>query len=283
MSTIPALILSIGLPLVIIVVMAILMARAKQPGVLTALLYILTLINCAVIYLAVLPKEGKSVWAALRQGGPLVAVLIGLMIVLFTYIIERYMTLRIARGTEPHQTFIAKFRQAVLKRDFDGAMRICDQQNGVTANILKSGLETYVAQSKEKASRERKFAALDKAITDATGRETPLLERNMIVLTTIASIGTMVGLLGTTIGMIRAFQAMGNTGAVDATKLAIGISEALFNTAFGLINAILGIVAHNYYVNKVDQFNYEIDSSALDMKESLTEIEMNAGCADASA
>ncbi|MEO0109135.1 MAG: MotA/TolQ/ExbB proton channel family protein [candidate division WOR-3 bacterium] len=273
MNPVLQLILSIGLPIIIIVVMAILMARAKKPGVLTVLLYILTLINCAIIYLVVLPKEGKSVWAAMYQGGPLVALLIGLLILLFTYVLERGMTLRMARGNEPHQTFIEKFRKAVRSRDLAGAIKICESQNGVTANILKSALETYLAQTKENAPRERKFAALDKAVTDATGRETPLLERNMIVLTTIASIGTMVGLLGTTIGMIRAFQAMGNTGAVDATKLAIGISEALFNTAFGLINAILGIVAHNYYVNKVDQFNYEIDSSALDMKESLTELE----------
>jgi biopolymer transport protein ExbB len=273
MNPVLQLIISVGGPLAIIIVMAIMMAYAKKAGVLTALLYILTLVNCAVIYLVVLPKEGKSIWAALRQGGPLVVLLIGLMILLFTYILERFLTLRLARGAAPHQGFIEKFRKAIMSRDFSGATKICDAQNGVTANILKSALETWVKMSGEKAPRERKMAALEKSITDATNRETPLLERNMIVLTTIASIGTMVGLLGTTIGMIRAFQAMGNTGAVDATKLAIGISEALFNTAFGLINAILGIVAHNYYINQVDQFNYEIDSSALDLKESLTDIE----------
>ena len=260
----------------IIVVMAILMAYVKKAGLVTALLYILTFVNCGVIYFLALPKEmqkGNEILFALRQGGPLVALLIGLMILLFTYIVERFLTLRRARGTAPHQTFIEKFRKAVMARDFQGAIKICDTQSGVTASILKSAMEIYIHQTNQSVPREKKYAALDKAITDATGRETPLLERNMIVLTTIASIGTMVGLLGTTIGMIRAFQAMGNTGAVDATKLAIGISEALFNTAFGLINAILGIVAHNFYVNQVDQFNYEIDSSALDMKESLTEVE----------
>ena len=273
MNPVVQLILSVGLPIAIVVVMAILMAYAKKAGIITLLLYILTLVNCAIIYLVVLPKEGKSVWAALRQGGPLVAILIGLLILLFTYIIERWLTLRLARGKEPHASFIAKFRKAVLGKDFPGALKICDTQNGVTANVLKSGVEAYVKLTKDNTPKEKKFASLDKAIVDATGRETPLLERNLVVLTTIASIGTMVGLLGTTIGMIRAFQAMGNTGAVDATKLAIGISEALFNTAFGLLNAILGIVANNYYVNKVDQFNYEIDSSAYDMKEALTEIE----------
>jgi biopolymer transport protein ExbB len=273
MSPVVQLILSVGLPIAIVVVMAILMAYAKKAGIITLLLYILTLVNCAIIYLVVLPKEGKSVWAALRQGGPLVAILIGLLILLFTYVIERFLTLRLARGKEPHASFVAKFRKAVLGKDFPGALKICDAQNGVTANVLKSGIESYVKLTKDNTPKEKKFASLDKAISDATGRETPLLERNLVVLTTIASIGTMVGLLGTTIGMIRAFQAMGNTGAVDATKLAIGISEALFNTAFGLMNAILGIVANNYYVNKVDQFNYEIDSSAYDMKDALAEIE----------
>lgn len=273
MSPVVQLILSVGLPLAIVVVMAILMAYAKKAGVITTLLYVLTLVNCAIIYLVVLPKEGKSVWAALRQGGPLVAILIGLLIVLFTYVIERFLTLRLARGKEPYATFIAKFRKAVLAKDFQGAIKICEVQNGVTANILRAGIEAYVNLTRDNIPKERKFASLDKAIADATGRETPLLERNLIILTTIASIGTMVGLLGTTIGMIRAFQAMGNTGAVDATKLAVGISEALFNTAFGLMNAILGIVANNYFVNRVDQFNYEIDSSAYDMKETLTEIE----------
>lgn len=273
MSPVVQLILSVGLPVAIVVVMAILMAYAKKAGVITTLLYVLTLANCAIIYLVVLPKEGKSVWAALRQGGPLVAILIGLLIVLFTYVIERFLTLRLARGKEPYATFIAKFRKAVLARDFPGAIKICEIQNGVTANILRAGIEAYVNLTRDNIPKERKFASLDKAIADATGRETPLLERNLIILTTIASIGTMVGLLGTTIGMIRAFQAMGNTGAVDATKLAVGISEALFNTAFGLMNAILGIVANNYFVNRVDQFNYEIDSSAYDMKETLTEIE----------
>src|SRR5512137_2391530 len=102
MSHVLQLIISVGGPLAIIIVMAILMAYAKKASVLTALLYILTLVNCAVIYYVVLPKEGKSVWAALRQGGPLVALLIGLLILLFTYVIERWLTLRLARGKETH-------------------------------------------------------------------------------------------------------------------------------------------------------------------------------------
>jgi biopolymer transport protein ExbB len=83
-----------------------------------------------------------------------------------------------------------------------------------------------------------------------------------VALSTIASIGTMVGLLGTTVGMIRAFQALGQTGAVDAQKLSVGISEALINTALGLFVAIVGIVSFNVFTTKVDNFNYMMDEAS---------------------
>ncbi|MBM3324925.1 MAG: MotA/TolQ/ExbB proton channel family protein, partial [Calditrichaeota bacterium] len=82
-----------------------------------------------------------------------------------------------------------------------------------------------------------------------------------------------VGLLGTTIGMIRAFAAMARQGAPDAIQLAMGISEALVNTAGGLAAAILGIVSYNVFVNRVDQFNYNIDEAAYVMVELLKEKE----------
>ena len=98
----------------------------------------------------------------------------------------------------------------------------------------------------------------------------PLLERNLIALSTIASISTMIGLLGTTVGMIRSFAALGHSGAVDATKLAVGISEALVNTAGGLLCAIIGIVAYNVFTTKVDSFNYMIDEASFEAIQLLT-------------
>jgi biopolymer transport protein ExbB len=97
----------------------------------------------------------------------------------------------------------------------------------------------------------------------------PLLERNLIALSTIASISTMVGLLGTTIGMIRSFRAMAHAGAPDAVQLAVGISEALINTAGGLFIAIAAIVAYNVFTTKVDNFNYMLDEAAHEMLQIL--------------
>ena len=70
--------------------------------------------------------------------------------------------------------------------------------------------------------------------------------------------------------MIRAFAAMANEGAPDAIQLALGISEALINTAGGLAAAIMGIVAYNYFVNKVDMFSYAIDEVAQEVVAILT-------------
>jgi biopolymer transport protein ExbB len=100
------------------------------------------------------------------------------------------------------------------------------------------------------------------AIQEAMMMEYPLLERNLSSISTIASIATLVGLLGTTLGMIRSFKALAKSGAPDAIALSLGISEALINTAGGLLVAICGIIAYNYFFNRIDNFTYQIDEAA---------------------
>jgi biopolymer transport protein ExbB len=89
--------------------------------------------------------------------------------------------------------------------------------------------------------------------------ETPLLEQNLSALSTIAAISTLMGLLGTVIGMIRAFHAMSRAGAPDATSLALSISTALLTTAVGLVTAILATIMYNYFSAKVDGFSNTLD------------------------
>jgi len=110
--------------------------------------------------------------------------------------------------------------------------------------------------------RDKMISEMEKAVEEATTMEMPLLEKNLVAISTIASISTMVGLLGTTLGMIRAFQAMATSGAPDAVQLSLGISEALFNTALGIVGGILGIVTYNIFTSRVDRFSYLIDEAA---------------------
>ena len=205
--------------------------------------------------------------AYLHEGGPLVALLIALLVMTTSFVIERLITLRKARGKSSIQSFFKKMIDLMRTGDYEGAVAVCDKQRGSLANILRAGVVRYQqVVGDENISADRRVEETQKAIEEANALEVPLLERNLIALSTIASIATMTGLLGTTVGMIRAFSATaGAGGVIDAQQLARGISEALVNTAGGLINAILGIVMYNFFVNKVDSFNYTIDEASYEV------------------
>ncbi|MDH4222108.1 MAG: MotA/TolQ/ExbB proton channel family protein [candidate division Zixibacteria bacterium] len=218
---------------------------------------------------------GFLIWSQLptylREGGPLVGVLISLSVMLLAFILERLFTLRKARGKASVQSFFKNVIMMLDKEDFDSAVAACDKQRGTTANVLRAGIERYKQLKDAGISSEKRLSETQRAIEEANALEVPLLERNLIALSTIASIATMVGLLGTTIGMIRAFAATSQRvgGVVDAMMLARGIAEALVNTAGGLFNAIIGIVAYNFFVNKVDAFNYTMDEASYEVLQLL--------------
>jgi len=208
--------------------------------------------------LPVLGEVGKQV----KDGGFLVPALILLVILQTTFIIERTWSLKKAQGRGPLPSFLGNVRRRLHSGDVDGAIKLCAQQRGSAANVIRAGLERYQQLRAEGAPKEKIVAETQAAIQEANGLEVPLLERNLIALCTIASISAMVGLLGTVLGMIASFSALSHTGAVDATKLAGGISEALINTAGGLFCAIAGIVAYNVFVTRVDNFNYMMDEAS---------------------
>ncbi len=206
-------------------------------------------------------------------GGVIVPVLITLSIMVITFVVERFLSLRKAQGRGSLATFLKNVQRSLATGDVNAAVQACDQQRGSLANIIKAGLERYQSYSKETkgGESEKQMQEVQRAIEEATALEMPILERNLIAMSTIASIATMFGLLGTVIGMIRSFRALAVAGgAPDAIGLSIGISEALINTALGLFAAIVGIVAYNFFVNKVDNFTYMIDEASYDVVQTLT-------------
>ena len=205
----------------------------------------------------------------MKQAGWLVPALIMLLILQISFVVERMLSLRKAQGRGSLPDFLNNVRKKLHAGDVDGAIQLCGQQRGSAANVMRAGLDRYSILRREHAPKEKIVAETQAAIQEASGLETPLLERNLIALSTIASISTMVGLLGTVMGMIRSFAALGTSGAVDASKLAIGISEALINTAGGLFVAILGIVMYNVFVTRVDNFNYMMDEASYEVLQLL--------------
>ena len=235
-----------------------------------------------VIYMFILGNPGNFSDGANRErptnlmgqiytGGVIVPVLITLSIMVITFIVERMFSLRRAQGRGSLPTFLKNVQRSLASGDIPAAITACDQQRGSMANIMRAGLERYQLLTKESRSleAEKQMAEVQRAIEEATMLEMPILEKNLIAMSTIASVSTMFGLLGTVIGMIRAFAAMAHTGAPDAIQLSIGISEALVNTALGLFAAIVGIIAYNFFVNKVDNFTYMIDEASYDVVQTL--------------
>ncbi|MCX8010554.1 MAG: MotA/TolQ/ExbB proton channel family protein [Ignavibacteria bacterium] len=200
-------------------------------------------------------------------GGWFVPVLIMLSILVITFVFERTFSLNKAKGKGNVVNFLAQVKRHLQNNEIDEAIAACDKQRGSLANIIQAGLNRYKVLTTENKDWEveKKMQEVQRSIEEATALEMPFLERNLIALSTIASIATMVGLLGTTVGMIRAFRALAQAGAPDAIQLSIGISEALINTAGGLFCAIMGIVFYNFFVNKVDTYTYYIDEAAFDI------------------
>jgi biopolymer transport protein ExbB len=252
----------------------------KQSIFLTTVI-VTTAIIAIIIYLFILGNPGNFRNGELRTvpdnllgtvytGGIVVPFLITLTLMDITLIFERLFSLRKASGKQSITSFLKSVQNHLMSGKIDEAIKSCDQQRGSAANIIRTGLERYkqVVQDK-KLDSDKKMAETQRAIEEATSLETPLLERNLIALSTIASIATMAGLLGTTVGMIRAFTALAKAGAPDAIQLSIGISEALINTALGLVAAIIGIIAYNFFVTKVDNFTYMIDEASYNVVQIL--------------
>jgi len=201
----------------------------------------------------------------IRRGGYLVPFLMVLSILTLTFIVERLITLKRAQGRGDFSGFTRVVKKSVDGGRLEDAITACKRQGGCLANVVGAGLERYKQLERGTLTKDEVIDETRRAIEEANALETPLLERNLIALSTIASIATMVGLLGTTVGMIRSFKAMGHAGAPDAIQLAIGISEALINTAGGLSIAILGIIMYNYFTNRVDSFNYQMDETSYEV------------------
>jgi biopolymer transport protein ExbB len=205
----------------------------------------------------------------LKQGGPLLVVGLTCLFLVFTFTVERALVLWRAGGRGGVSVFVRNIKAAVQEGDLTKAIEACRKQGGCLGNVVGAGLERYDLTRSTESSEKELLEETRRAIQEATALESPILERNLSALSTIASIATMLGLLGTTVGMIRSFHAMSRAGAPDAVQLAVGISEALVNTALGLTTAIIGILLYNYFATRVDNFQSAIEETSFEVLDLL--------------
>jgi biopolymer transport protein ExbB len=203
------------------------------------------------------------------KGGVIVPVLMTCFLTALTFSIERLLTIGKAKGTGDVNLFVRAIQASLDKDDTEGAMAACNKQKGSVGNVTLSAVKKYKQLTEDKSlDKEQKLAALSKEVEEATSLELPMLEKNLTIIATLASVSTLIGLLGTVIGMIKAFSALGNSGgSTDSTALANGISEALVNTALGIGTSAICIIAYNLFTSKIDELTYCIDEIGLSVNQ----------------
>lgn len=205
------------------------------------------------------------------KGGYIVPVLISLFMMVLTFGIERVLTISRAKGKDNIKNFVQKIKTLLSANDVGQAIAECDNQRGSVANVVKAGLTKYGELSNDNGiESDKKVLMIQKDIEETTQLEMPMLEKNLVIIATIASIATLLGLLGTVLGMIKAFAALATAGAPDAVALANGISEALINTALGIGTSALAIIFYNYFTTKIDSLTYGIDEASYSIIQNFT-------------
>jgi biopolymer transport protein ExbB len=219
-------------------------------------------------------KGPKGGLVRMYEGGIIVPILIGSLLVVVVFVIERLLTISKATGAGNIAEFIRKVQYHLANKNVDQAIAECDKQKGSVGNVMKAGLRKYKEMiTNTELDTEQKVLNIQKEVEEATALELPMLEKNLVFLSTIASVATLMGLLGTVLGMIKSFAALGEEGGGQAAaELSKGISEALYNTALGIGTSAVAIIMYNVFTTKIDGITYGIDESGFTLTQSFASL-----------
>lgn len=218
-------------------------------------------------------KGPKGAFHRIYEGGIIVPLLIGMFLMVIVFAIERFLTIAKALGTGNISNFVRKVQYHLANKNVDAAIAECDKQKGSVGSVMKAGLRRYKEMTNETGlDTEQKIAAIQKEVEEATALELPMLQKNLVFLSTIVSTGTLIALLGTVMGMIKSFSALGESGGGNAAELAVGISEALYNTALGIGTSALALIIYNMLTTRIDSITSGIDESGFTLTQSFASL-----------
>lgn len=219
---------------------------------------------------------GGNFFGTLHQGGYIIPLVLTLMFTVLCLSVERFFALNRARGKGNLIKFIANVKVKLEDGDINAARKLCDDQKGSVANILHAGLLRYEdVENMPNLNNEQKSKIIQNEIEEATALELPTLQQNLPVIATISTLGTLFGLLGTVVGMIRSFAAMANEGSADSLALSLGISEALLNTACGIATGAMAIISYNFFAQKVENITNAVDEVGFAVGQTYTTKHLN--------
>ena len=194
------------------------------------------------------------------KGGIVVGVILTLLLTVIVLGVERFFAIRSASGTMNLAKFTSQVKALIKEQKFDEADKLCDKMKGSVANVVKASIHMYqTVEGDDTLKKAQKIAKIQQAHEEATQLEMPTLTMNLPMVATIVSLGTLTALFGTVLGMIGSFQALSAGGGADSMALSAGISEALVNTASGILTSWVATVVYNFFSNKIDKLTFALD------------------------
>lgn len=216
--------------------------------------------------------EPAGLVGTVYMGGFVVPIIWTLLFSVIAFSIERFFAIRNAYGRTSLTKFVADIKVALQNNDLVKAQALCDKQRGSVANVVGATLKKYKEMEDNTVlTKEQKIIAIQKELEEATALEMPMMQENLPIIGTIVTLGTLMGLFGTVLGMIKSFAAMSSSdGGTDSSALAVGISEALVNTASGIATGALAVISYNYYTNKIDRLTFSLDEVGFSIVETFS-------------
>ncbi|HTK26607.1 MAG TPA: MotA/TolQ/ExbB proton channel family protein [Pyrinomonadaceae bacterium] len=178
--------------------------------------------------------------------------------------IERWLTYNKAK--QQSRQYAPKVAQALKTGNIDEAINISDRhKDSHLAMVVSSGLKEFAAHQGNNEISADEMAASERALERAIAVKTAELKRGLAGLATVGSTAPFVGLFGTVVGIIGAFQALKNNESAGIGAVGGAIAEALVATAFGILVAVPAVWLFNYFTNKVTSFGVEMENSASEL------------------
>ncbi|MBO7052704.1 MAG: MotA/TolQ/ExbB proton channel family protein [Prevotella sp.] len=194
------------------------------------------------------------------KGGFVVGLILTLLFTVICLGIERFFAIKSAAGKINLAKFTAQVKELIKAQKFEEADKLCDKMQGSVANVVKASIAAYKdVEGNDTLKKAAKIAKIQQAHEEATQLEMPTLQMNLPMVATIVSLGTLTALFGTVLGMIGSFQALSAGGGADSMALSAGISEALVNTASGILTSWVATVVYNFFSNKIDKLTFALD------------------------
>jgi len=194
-------------------------------------------------------------WYAM--GGWIMHGIVGCSMLTVGLVLERFWALR--RSAIIPAVLLRKLHETLKKHDLTGVLKLCSGSDTSLARVMRAGLIHF----------DQGLGPMQDAVDTAGSHEGTLLRRNLPMLAALANVATMMGLLGTVLGMIESFQQIAIQGTGDASIVAGGIFEALVTTAFGLMVGISAIAAHSVLRRRVEVMESELAELTFGMLEDV--------------